>query len=161
MARIAMDDLVLARLLHVVAVVLWIGGVGFVTTVLLPGIGAKLPAAERLRFFHEIERRFARQARATTLVAGFSGFYMVWRFDLWGRFVDAAYWWMHAMLLIWLIFTAMLFLAEPLFLDRWLEARAARDPERTFALVRRLHWGLLIASLVTIAGAVAGSHGGL
>ena len=33
-----MDQLAIARALHVLAVVLWIGGVGFVTTVLLPAV---------------------------------------------------------------------------------------------------------------------------
>ena len=31
--------------------------------------------------------------------------------------------------------------------------------ESTFTLVTRLHWVLLAMSLVTVAGAVAGSHG--
>jgi uncharacterized membrane protein len=33
-----MDDVTIARALHVLSVVLWIGGVGFVTTVLLPTV---------------------------------------------------------------------------------------------------------------------------
>ena len=69
-----MDDLALARSLHVVAVVLWIGGVGFVTTVLLPAIRRLTAPEERVAFFDAIERRFAWQARATTLIAGLSGF---------------------------------------------------------------------------------------
>jgi hypothetical protein len=68
---------------------------------------------------------------------------------------------MHAMVAIWFVFTLMLFLIEPLFLDRWLAVRAARDPAGTLALIRRLHLALLAASLVTVAAAVAGSHGGL
>jgi uncharacterized membrane protein len=35
-----MDDLTIARAIHVVGVVFWIGGVAFVTTVLLPGSAA-------------------------------------------------------------------------------------------------------------------------
>jgi len=35
-----MDDVAIARALHVLAVVLWIGGVGLVTTVLLTILGA-------------------------------------------------------------------------------------------------------------------------
>ena len=35
---IELSDIVLARVMHVLAVVLWIGGVGMVTTVLLPSI---------------------------------------------------------------------------------------------------------------------------
>jgi uncharacterized membrane protein len=153
-----MDDVAIARALHVFSVVLWIGGVAFVTTALLPVLRGK-PPEERLGAFDTIERRFANQARVTTLVAGITGFYMVIRLDLWDRFYSVAFWWMHAMLLVWLLFTAMLFLAEPLFLHRWLQARARRAPASTFRLVEWLHRLLLALSLVTILGAVAGSHG--
>jgi hypothetical protein len=46
-----MDQLAIARALHVVAVVLWIGGVGFVTTVLLPAVRRLKTPAERVGFF--------------------------------------------------------------------------------------------------------------
>jgi hypothetical protein len=53
----------------------------------------------------------------------------------------------------------MLFVAEPLILHRWLLARAKVEPEATFRLVERFHRILLTLSLITIVGAVAGSHG--
>lgn len=154
-----MDEVAIARAVHVLAVVFWVGGVAFVTTVLLPAIRRFKTAKERVAFFDMIERRFAWQARATTLFAGLSGFYMVSRLDLWDRFSSVTFWWMHAMVLVWLIFTVMLFLAEPLVLHRILRARAEVDPETTFKLIERLHWVLLAMSLVAIFGAVAGSHG--
>ena len=43
---------------------------------------------------------------------------MTTRLDLWSRFHSAAYWWMHAMIAVWLFFTMMLFIAEPLVLHR-------------------------------------------
>ena len=156
-----MNEWAIARALHVLAVVLWIGGVAFVTTVLLPAVRRMLRPQERLAFFDRIERRFAWQARATTLLAGVSGFWMTDRFGLWPRFAEPGFWWMHAMVLVWAIFTVMLFVLEPLVLHRWLEARNARDPEGTVRLVQRLHWALLVAALVTVAGAVGGAHGGL
>jgi len=154
-----MDELAIVRALHVFAIILWIGGVGFVTTVLLPAVRRLKAPEERLAFFDGIERRFAWQARITTLLAGLTGLDMVIRLDLWDRFLMRAYWWMSAMVLVWLIFSAMLFIAEPLFLHRWLAARAARAPEATFVLVERLHWLLLTLSLLTALGAVAGAHG--
>lgn len=154
-----MDDLALARALHVLAVLLWIGGVAFVTTVLLPAIRRELPEAERVAFFERVEGRFAAQARATTLVAGVSGLWLVGRLELWDWFLDPGSWWMHAMVLTWLVFTAMLFVLEPLVLHRWLRGRAGRDPAGTFDLVLRLHRALLALGLVTLLGAVAGSHG--
>jgi hypothetical protein len=60
---------------------------------------------------------------------------------------------------VWIFFTIMLFVAEPLFLHRWFRTRAERDPEGTFALIWYLHWAMLAVSLVTVLGAVAGSHG--
>lgn len=154
-----MNDYFFARLVHVAAVVLWIGGVAFVTTVLLPAVGRLHVPAERVALFERVEAGFARQARFTSLLAGLSGFYLVNRLDAWARFADPGYWWMHAMVLVWLLFTLMLFVFEPLWLHRWFRARAARDPEGTFALIRRIHWLLLAASLITVAGAAAGSHG--
>lgn len=154
-----MDDVAIARAVHVLSVVFWIGGVAFVTTVALPAIRRLKAPGEWLAFFDAFERRFAGQARVTTLLAGVSGFYMATRLDLWSRFLSASYWWMHGMVLVWLIFTVMLFAAEPLVLHRWLHARAAADPEATFGLVQKLHLFLLALSSLVILGAVAGSHG--
>jgi uncharacterized membrane protein len=114
-----MDDLTWARALHVVGVVLWIGGVAFVTTVLLPSVRKLKRPGERVAFFAAIEHRFAWQARATTLLVGASGFYLTHSLNLWDRFRDAAFWWMHAMVFVWFVFTLMLFVLEPLVLDRW------------------------------------------
>jgi uncharacterized membrane protein len=152
-------DFGIARALHLIMVVLWIGGVGMVTTVLLPRIRHAHPPAARFAVFHALEARFASQSRWTTALAGSSGFYMVWRIDAWDRFASAAFWWMHAMVLTWLVFTAMLFIAEPWFLHRLLERRAAADPEATYRLVERLHWALLTLSLLSVAGAAAGVAG--
>ena len=154
-----MNDVTIALCIHVLAVVPWIGGVAMVTTVLLPAIRCTKRPEERVEFFETMERRFAWQARGTTLLTGASGFYMVERLDLWSNFLSIEYWWLDAMVLLWLIFTLMLFVAEPLFLDRWFEERAKQAPESTFGLVQRLHWLLLTLSLITVFGAVAGSHG--
>jgi hypothetical protein len=60
-----------------------------------------------------------------------------------------------------LVFAFVLFVAEPLFLHRLLERRSAAEPERYFRRVRIMHWVLLILSLITVCGAVEGSHGGV
>ena len=138
-----MDSLTIARALHVLAVVHWIGGVSFVTLVLLPGLMHRAPAVQRLGLFELVEGRFAQQARVSTLLAGASGLYMTWRLAAWDRLLDLDFWWMDAMVLVWAIFTVVLFIAEPLFLHRWFHERAARDPEATFRLVWRFHALLL------------------
>lgn len=152
-----MDDVAIARAVHVLAIVVWIGGVAMVTTILLPA--SRRAGGDGPALFQTIERRFAGQARIATLVAGASGFYIAERLDLWDRFGRIEYWWMAAMLGLWLLFTLVLFVAEPLFLDRWFCRRVVADPLSALRLVQRLHWILLALSLVTIFGAVAGSHG--
>jgi uncharacterized membrane protein len=152
-------EFMLARVVHVIGVVLWIGGVAMVTTVLLPTIRQFREPHERVEFFQRVERRFAWQARFTTLITGLSGFYMLSLIDGWSRYADPHFWWVHAMTLIWVLFTVMLFVLEPFVLHRLLLEQAQRDPEGTFSRIQRMHWVLLALSLITVAGAVAGSHG--
>ncbi|MHA8045733.1 hypothetical protein AB3X21_03815 [Roseomonas mucosa] len=154
-----MDDVTIARALHVLAVVLWIGGVGLVTTVLLPALRRVRDPVERIALFEVIEGRFGRQARISILVAGGSGLYMLVRMQAWNRFASLSYWWMHAMILVWLIFAGMLFALEPLVLHRLFAERARRSPDATFRTIQRFHMLLLALSLLTVFGAVGGSHG--
>ena len=151
-----MNDFVIALAIHLLCVVLWIGGVAMVTLVLLPAVKSEPDAFNR---FESIERRFANQSRITVLLAGLSGFYMVWRLELWPRFAEPRFWWMHAMVAVWLIFFTMLFVLEPFVLHKRLRMRASRDPRGTMLRIQRIHLVLLALSLITIASAVAGSHG--
>ena len=154
-----MDDVTVARALHVLAVVLWIGGVGLVTTILLPALRRMPDATQRLTMFEAVESRFGRQARVSIIVAGLSELYMLVRMDVWDRFASLPYWWMHAMVLVWAVFALMLFVLEPLVLHRRFAARARDNPDATFRTTHRFHMLLLVLSLLTVLGAVAGSHG--
>jgi uncharacterized membrane protein len=156
-----MDGLAFARVLHVLAVVVWVGGISIVTTTLLPAIRRGELGAGWLEAFQAIERRFVWQARIAILIVGASGFYMIKEADLWDRFSSAEYWWMHAMVGLWAIFAIGLFVVEPFMLDRHLHGWAERRPTMTFAWLAGVHWLLLTLSLVTVFGAVAGSHGWL
>lgn len=156
-----MIDIDLSRALHVAAIVHWIGGVSFVTLALLPGVRRLETPEARMRLFETLERSFSFQAKFSVTLAGLTGFYMTERLGAWSRFLDPGYWWMHAMALVWLTFTVVLFLLEPLVLHRWLAAAAKRDAEAAMRLVHRGHLMLLIASAVTVAAAVLGAHGAL
>ncbi len=152
-----MDDFTIARVIHVASVLLWIGGVAFVTMVVMPAIRRQSQADDRLSVFHGFENGFAWQARIWVLLAGASGFWMTWRADSWDRFVDVRYWWMHAMVIIWLLFMIMLFVVEPLFLHR--RMAESKEPGRDFEKMERVHRILTILAIITVMGAVAGSHG--
>ena len=155
----AFDGLAFARVLHVLGVIVWIGGVAMATTVALPAVRRGLLGADRLAAFQAFERRFVWQARAAVLLVGLSGLYMIDQLDLWARFSDGHFWWMHAMVFVWSLFFLVLFIGEPFVLHRYFPAWARRDPDRAFATLHRIHIVLLTLALVTVFGTVAGSHG--
>src|SRR6516165_5854497 len=88
LSAIPVDDVTLARALHVLLVVLWIGGVAFVTTVFLPAVRDLRAPAERVVL---AERRFANQARVPTAFTGLSGLYLVVGLDFWALFLWGEY----------------------------------------------------------------------
>jgi hypothetical protein len=57
---------------------------------------------------------------------------------------------MHAMVLTWAVFTTMLFVLEPLFLERFLSRRAAIAPDATCRIVEWLHCALLTCEFRSI-----------
>ncbi len=150
---------VLARALHIACVVLWIGGVGFVTSVLIPAIRILPSAPQRLALFEQLEGRFALQAKVTTVLTLASGVYMLAYLDAWARYLDLQYWWMHLMTLIWAVFTLVLFVLEPLFLHRWFKQQAEKNSHTAFFWLHTMHKVLLSLSLLAVIGAVAGAHG--
>lgn len=154
-----MEYYTIARVIHVIAVVLWIGGVSMVTTVIFPAIKKIKSKEDRITTFEMIEGKFAKQAKITTLLTGLSGFYMLSVLDGWHRYFDLRYWWIHAMTLVWILFTLILYVVEPLILHRLFKEYSKKNPEKTFRIMHRLHWVLVAISLITIIGAVAGSHG--
>jgi uncharacterized membrane protein len=152
------DDTVLARALHVLALVHWIGGLAFVTLIILPLAKSRRDPEEALGLFESVEERFAAQLRFTIPLAGAAGLWMTWRMQLWNRFLDLHFWWMGAMLGLWIFFMAMLFVIEPS-LHASFADRAKRDPLPILRRLTLLHSLLLLLAALTVVGAVAGTYG--
>lgn len=143
------------RGIHVLAVLLWIGGVAFVTTVLIPSLQKNHDDYET---FERLERRFGLQAKFTTQIALLSGLGMLSATNSWGRLLNT--WWLWLMVITWAIFTLMLFVLEPFLIHSFLHRRAKSDPKGTLILLQRLHYILLTFGLLTMVAGVIGAHGG-
>jgi uncharacterized membrane protein len=128
--RVLLVDVEIGRVLHILAIVHWIGGVGFVTSVALPTISRLSEPARGLSMFEELEHRFSKQAKITVTLAGLTGLYMTYRLNAWDRFTDLAFWWMHFMFVVWLVVMLILFIAEPLFLQDGFIAAQTATPRR-------------------------------
>jgi hypothetical protein len=120
-----------------------------VTASLLP-LFNRLPADERIQWIKRFEGRFANQARIAVLLAGISG---VWMYALLPGEITHT-WWIGLMLLVWVLFAVMLFVAEPLRLPAKLGV--IRSPRKFLVL----HGVLLALALAAIAGGVIGARGG-
>ena len=69
--------------------------------------------------------------------------------DLWGRFSDPQFWWMSAVLGLWLAFMPMVFVLEPLLHAR-LERKARSNGGTVMRLITRIHAVLLTLAALTI-----------
>lgn len=152
-----MNGLTLARALHIVSIVIWIGGVAFVTAVMLPAIKSQYGYTQQESIFHLLEARFAKIAKWMVTLAGLSGFYMVDELNAWDRFTQIKFFWMNAMVLVWLLFMLALFFVEPIMAQR--QGKHSQDPKRSLGRTLILHTLLLTVSLATIFVAVLGAHG--
>lgn len=155
------DGFALARAIHVLALVHWIGGVAAVTTIVLPRARGLLDANDAVAAFETFERRFAKQVRISILLVGLSGLYMLSKLDAWGRFQYASFWWMHLMVAVWVLFALMVYVLEPLGIDHVFHNFALRQKDRAFTLATRLHAIALLVSAVAIVAGVLGANGGL
>jgi len=149
------DLFIIARSIHVIAIVFWIGGVAFVTSILIPSLRRTQSPENRSNLFEQLEGRFSFQAKITTLITGLSGFYMVYVMNAWSSMPG----WIHLMIMIWAVFSLVLFVFEPLFLHKWFHKQAQKNSDRTFFVLQVMHLVLLLLSIAAVFGGVAGVHG--
>jgi uncharacterized membrane protein len=150
---------VAARVLHVLAIVIWIGGIAAVTTVVFPAMRRIDSNEQKVWLFEQVERNFRPQARVAWLIVGLTGIYMVGSLGAWGRFVEPHYWWMNAMVGLWAVFGLMLFIVEPLVVGPRVRRSLASEPQRVLSRMEALHRLLLGLSLAVIAVVVNGIYG--
>jgi uncharacterized membrane protein len=155
------DDVALARAIHVLALVHWFGGVFAVTTIVLPRARQLPDANDAVAAFEAFEQRFARQARISILLVGLSGLYMLTKMNAWDRFQYLSFWWMHLMVGVWMIFAFMIYVLEPILIHREFHRFARHEKDRAFALAIRLHAVALAVSTTAILAGIIGAHGGL
>ena len=155
-----MNTFVFARVLHVLAIVFWIGGVAMVTMVILPYLkSAEKVSLRRMVVFRSIEKRFSFPVKISLFITLLSGLYMMEALNYWNVFFEPENWWLQSMAWLWIVFAIILFVVEPFLLKRIIGPPMRQNSERIFRLIMVAHWFLLILSTMVIGSAVAGSHG--
>lgn len=147
--------MLLFKLMHLFAVLIWIGGMFFAYMVLRPSAAEVLQPPGRLRLWNKIFRRFFNWVWLCILVLMASGFYLVYQpggFAVMPRYV-------HLMVLLgivmMLIFAYVFFSCYVRF-GLLVEARDWNKAEGVLAAMRKLIGLNLVIGLLTVAEAIFG-----
>jgi len=123
-----MSDYSIVRAIHLIAVIVWVGGVTLVAVILIPLFVTKKERENAFALFNQIKKKFMAQARFTTVITGGTGFYLLHSQDGWGRYLSLDYWWLHAMTLAWLLYSLIAFVMDPFVTGAKMTALAERNP---------------------------------
>jgi uncharacterized membrane protein len=143
--------------LHVVVVVLWIGGVAFVTIIVFPMLLKMEDSLQKALMFQRIEGRFAKHARIYLILAGISGFSLLY---LTGRFQDlftTEGFGITMMLIVWVFFGLVLTFEKKIF-QRLFDRPERIDPGKIFFRLSAFHWVVLALSLLAVFAGVWEGH---
>ncbi len=144
--------------LHVVFVVLWIGGVGFVTLVIFPQLNKMDDSLEQVLMFHRIEGKFAKQAKAYVWLTGITGATLLYYTGKHSLVFSAETLGISIMLFVWFFYLAVLTFEKKLF-AKIFEGKDI-DGKKVFWYLSAFHWVVLGISLLAVFVAVWQSHGG-
>ncbi len=150
------------HIIHLLFVIVWIGGLAFITILLLPMVIKMQDSLQKVLLFQRIEHRFAPMARVFNVIVGISGAVMVylkgWQ-DIYFTRQGAG---LLFMTVVWVFWFVMLFGLEPLVIKRMLkkmlESGEKPEIESIFAMMNRMHIVLLIVSLAASGAGVIFAH---
>jgi uncharacterized membrane protein len=146
--------------IHVIAVVLWIGGVSFVTVVVFPMIMRMDNSLEKVLFFQGTEHRFAKIAKTCVVVVGLTGGYLLHLTGEWKGLFTMVGIGPTIMLLVWSFYVLVLLFERNIF-KAMFKGEAQHDTQKVFVRLTVFHWVVMGLSMIAIGiGVYAGHSGG-
>ncbi|MEW6714185.1 MAG: hypothetical protein AB1306_03705 [Nitrospirota bacterium] len=146
-------EYIIALIIHVLSIVVWIGGVAFVTMIVFPMIQRTQSSLEQVMLFQGIEHRFSKIAKVMVIVAGLSGLYLI---KLKGLSTGA---WI--MITVWTVYASLLFFLEKMIFKRLFSKPSGEslDTKEVFFRLQVFHWVVLALSFMAVgAGIIAGHY---
>jgi len=144
-------EYVIALTIHVLSIVIWIGGVAFVTLVTFPMILRMDKSLEMVMVFQGVEHRFGKIAKVMVVLAGLSGLYL-----LSVKGFSAGVW---IMIVLWVVYASLLFgLEKMIFKKLFSRPGAQADMKTVFNALQIFHWVVLALSLSAIAAGIYAAH---
>ncbi len=150
---------IISLIIHILSIVIWIGGVAFVTIIMFPMIQRTKNSLEQVMMFQGVEHRFSKIAKVLVILTGLSGLYLLYEKGL-----SSGVW---IMIFVWTLYASLLFFLEPILFKK-LFAKPSRNrvvptgeqlkTEQIFFRLQVFHWFMLTLSFFAIAAGVWTAH---
>jgi uncharacterized membrane protein len=141
-----------ALTVHVVSVVIWIGGVAFVTMVTFPMILRASNSLEQVLMFQGVEHRFSKIAKIMVILTGLSGLFLINEKGL-----SLGVW---IMIALWALYASLLFFLEKMIFKKLFAQPSVKqlDTKQVFFRLQGFHWFVLSLSFFAIAAGIWTAH---
>ncbi len=144
-----MDWLVI---LHVLSIVVWIGGVSFVTAIVFPVLTGMEDSMEKATFFMRFEKRFQLLAKLCVILAGGSGIFLFWQRGAFSHLTTEEAILIGYKCFVWLVYAVLLFGAEQRLMGSLFSKNT--PPEVALRRLAIFHWVVLILSFIAIVAGI-------
>ncbi len=143
---------IISLIIHVLAVVIWIGGVAFVTMIVFPMIQRARSSLEQVMMFQGVEHRFAKIAKVMVILTGLSGGYLLYE-----KGFNIGAW---IMIFVWALYASLLFGLEKILFKKLFENPEDRklETKQIFFRLQVFHWVILALSFSAIAAGIIAGH---
>lgn len=149
--------LTILLIIHVICVIVWIGGVAFVTMVIFPMMYQTEGSLEKALMFQRVEHRFAGMVKWLIAVVGATGLYMLYAQYGIGILLQTRGIGILIMLFAWALYTTVI-LSERKIFGRLFADPEKIDMDKALKMINVMHWFLLIISFTAVAGGVWFGH---
>lgn len=145
--------------IHVTTVVLWIGGVAFVTIIIFPLLLGMEDSFEKVLLFQRVENKFAKQARIYAWTAGITGGLLLYLTGRHRELFTMNTLGPTVMLIVWLFYILVLTFEKKIFAVLFSQPDKL-DAAKIFLRLNIFHWIILGLSLSAVFVGVWTGHGG-
>lgn len=145
--------------IHVLGVIIWIGGVAFVTIIIFPMIIRMEGSIEKVMFFQGVEHRFAKIAKISVIIVGITGIWLLYLTHGWNSLFKVSGIGPTLMSIVWTFYVLVLLFEGKLF-KLIFKGEAQQDTTKVFKRLTAFHWIVLCLSILAVVVGVWAGHGG-
>jgi uncharacterized membrane protein len=151
--------LTILLIIHVIGVIIWIGGVTFVTTVIFPMMYKTEGSLEKALLFQRVEHRFSAMVKWLLTIVGLTGFILLSAKYSFALLSTREGFGVLIMLSAWSFYAVILLFERKIF-AKIFSAPEKINMNRALKLINGMHWVILSLSFLAVAAGVWFGHYG-